>query len=464
MLNSSGNNSRKEVIDKLQELASDVLKLKNTQRQKRPIVIEFSGSPKSGKTSCINSLELFLKRNGFRVEIIHERANICPVYDKHSPKFNIWTACSSVAGMLGVLDRKEINCDVLILDRGIFDACCWFNWLLSKGMMEDEQKVAIETFLLHDDLVNRIEIVFAFYATPEVSIKREYANLLTDKLGSIMNINVLEEYLTSIKKTKEEKQEYFHNIFLVDTSDKSQDDVGKEVTDTTLNTLRNALMEQIGYFSVSEELNIILNKKRTFKYTELKQSLGEIQFGLRGDVEKEDFLQPIPIVVITNKKRDKVLVVKKNTGAVSDDSPEKNKTLIYVGGHTRKEDVTGRSDDFLDICRYTLRREVKEEIGISLAFSTIEPFCIYTPDEEKSKKHLAICFLLERDIETLKLRLDPEELILNKGKSKSGKFHDVVNLFDSSTETEPWSIEIMKNCFNIQIPDSSQDKWEDFLK
>jgi len=121
-------------------LAASVLELKNKHRQKRPVVIEFSGSPKSGKTSCINSLELFLKRNKFRVEIVHERASVCPVADKHSPWFNIWTACMSISGMVGTLERKGSSCDILILDRGIFDACCWFNWMLSNGMMEQDPK------------------------------------------------------------------------------------------------------------------------------------------------------------------------------------------------------------------------------------------------------------------------------------------------------------------------------------
>ena len=113
---------RSEIIYELQEKAAFVLKLKKSRRQKRPIVIEFSGSPKSGKTSCINSLNLFLKRNGFSVRIIQERAGVCPVTDKQNPMFNLWTACSSLAGMIGILENKNEITDVVILDRGIFDS------------------------------------------------------------------------------------------------------------------------------------------------------------------------------------------------------------------------------------------------------------------------------------------------------------------------------------------------------
>jgi len=107
--------------------AKEVLDLKKKHRQKRPIVIEFSGSPKSGKTTIINSLELFLKRNGFRVAVVQERASVCPVADKKSPMFNIWTACTSITGMIShlVVERDDIDelklrldFEELMLNRG----------------------------------------------------------------------------------------------------------------------------------------------------------------------------------------------------------------------------------------------------------------------------------------------------------------------------------------------------------
>lgn len=446
-------NERKVIISELQKLADSVLNLKKTRRQKRPIIIEFSGSPKSGKTSCINSLGVFLKRNDFKVEIIQERASVCPVSDKRSPMFNIWTACASVSELIAVLEREEVNCDVLLLDRGIFDAFCWFKWLLSKGVMEDDQKKAIESFLLIDSFVNKIDIVFAFCATPEVSIEREYANLLTEKPGSIMNEEVLSEYLCSVKETIKEKKQYFHKIFEIDTSSKNQDEVGKEVTDITLNCLQDMLMERIGYFKLTNDMRCKLLSSRILNLKDFENEFADMHFDLRDKVEgSNDFIQPIPIAVITDLKRKNILSIKKSPKAVLEDSPEKDKILLYVGGHPRYEDSTdSQSKNFLTICRYTLRREVKEEIGVHLAFGEIEPFLIYTPDSDKSKKHLAICFLIQRDIESLKLRLDPQELIQNKGVSKSGRFQEVKSLSKFKGDLEPWSIEILKHCFDVNI-------------
>lgn len=442
---------REKIIEELQKLAENVLTLKQEHRQKRPIVIEFSGSPKAGKTSCINSLDLFLKRNGFSVKIVQERASVCPVSDKQSPMFNLWTACMTLAGLIGTLENKNNEVDVLILDRGIFDALCWFEWLSNNDKMEATQRKVTEQFLLMDELVKCIDIVFAFSVSPDVSIEREYATLLTNKLGSIMNKKVLGEYLEAIENTIKSKSNFFHKVFKIETSKKNQDEVGKEVTSITLETLKDLLMERIGYLERSEELNNLLSAKKVFNYDELKDVMLPIKFDLRDKVEKEtELLQPIPIAVITNKEKDRVLVIKKNKNATSDNSPERDKILLYVGGHSRYEDSTEMtSRDFMSICRSALKREIKEEIGISVALNDITPFIIYTQTREQSRKHMAVCFLVMLDENGVKLRLDSNELIINRGKSKSGRFLTFDEICNEA-ELEEWSEIILDHCFNIQ--------------
>lgn len=444
---------RKKMIRELQELAENVLLLKSEHRQKRPIVIEFSGSPKAGKTSCINSLELFLKRNGFSVKVIQERASVCPVSDKQSPMFNIWTSCMSLAGLIGTLEDKTSTVDVLILDRGIFDALCWFEWLSATGKMEDNQNFRTEQFLLMEELIKSIDIVFAFCVEPHISIEREYANLLTDKIGTIMNKSVLEEYLCAIRRTIENKNIYFHSVFEIDTSNKVQDEVGKEVTTKTLETLKDLLMERIGYIEKTEQFADVIFANKVIEYNDLITLLPSMKFDLREAVEANaNFIQPLPIAVITNKEKNKVLVIKKNKSAVSTTSPEKDKHLVYIGGHSRYEDKTeSNSKEFISICKTALKREIKEEIGIAVALKNINPVFIYSNDNPTSQKHIAVCFIVPVDEETIKLRLDSHELILNKGKSKSGKFLDFYEI--QQLELEDWSKTILKYFFNTELPE-----------
>jgi len=449
----SGN--QEEVIRKLGERAKEVLELKKKHRQKRPIVIEFSGSPKSGKTSCINSLEIFLKRNGFSVKVVQERASVCPVSDKQSPMFNIWTACESLAGMIGTLENKDNGIDVLILDRGIFDAICWFDWLVSKGKMELRQRKVIESFLLQEELCKSIDIVFSFTTDPDSSIEREFATLLTKKTGTIMNRKVLGEYKKSVKRTVIEKKNYFHNVFEIDTTSKGQNDVGKDVTEKTLEALRDLLVEKIGVLKRTPELEAMLVSEGIIEFSKLESLHKRLVFKNREDVEKDDSLiQLLPIAVITNRKKDKVLLIRKNNHAVSEMSPEKGKMLLYVGGHSRREDCPNNGEgDLLKICKGTVKREIKEELGVSVALRNSKPFLIYIPDSDKSRKHLAVCFVIIQDEDTY-FKPDPHELVQKKGKTVSGKFLDIQEL--RTKDLEPWSIEILKSVFNYNLENAHQ--------
>lgn len=440
---------RKRYIEELQKLAEDVKTLKSVHRQKRPIVIEFSGSPKAGKTSCINSLEVFLKRNGFKVRIIQERASVCPVSDKQSPMFNIWTACASLEGLIGTLEDKRNEVDVLIIDRGIYDALCWFEWLVDMGKMEDEQRGSAEQFLLMNELVGCIDIVFSFSVEPSISIEREYANLLTDEPGTIMNEIVLKSYLEAMEKTYDMRKKHFHSIFKVDTSNKDQNEVGKEVTEKTLDKLKELLMERIGYFEKSSKLKRVLETNTVFTFEELNKQLPELKFDIRDNVEQNaEYLQLIPVATVINRDKNKVLVIRKNENAAENNSPEHGKDLIYVGGHSRYEDQTeSTSTDLLTVCKMTLKREIKEEIGISISFDETIPFFIYCPTGDKSKNHMAICFVITIDETVTKLTLDSTELVQNKGRSKSGRFWSLEKI--NELELEDWSKAILHHYFKI---------------
>lgn len=297
---------RKKIIEELQKIAENVLSLKAERRQKHPIVIEFSGSPKAGKTSCINSLELFLKRNGFTVRIVQERASVCPVSNKQSPMFNLWTACTSLSGLIGTLEDKKNQVDVLILDRGVFDALCWFDWLVTSGKMENEQRLIAESFLLMEDIVKTIDIVFSFCVEPDVSIEREYATLLTDKTGTIMNKKVLSEYSNSINRIIETKKKHFHSVFAIDTTNKNQDEVGKEVTEITLNTLKNLLMERVGYFEKNDKLEQLLLSDEIIPYSELTSNLRESS-GDTGKYSRQNYYgESITVGNQRDKERDSI--------------------------------------------------------------------------------------------------------------------------------------------------------------
>jgi predicted NUDIX family phosphoesterase len=436
-----------KIIKDLEGLASEVLKLKHESIPRRPIVIEFCGSPKSGKSSCINSLSLFLRRNRFRTKVLTERASVCPVNDKYDPNFNIWTACSAIAELVEALSNSSKDYDVIILDRGIFDALCWFNWLKDNNSLDEENFKSLEFFLVMNKWRTVIDLIYVFTATPEVSLQREYASLLTRKLGSIMCDDALSSYKACVENVSKKYADVFQGIEIYDTSQRSLNDVNHDITKSILEIIQSNIAEKVGYFpraSISSEL------PETFSFSKARLNNIVLDYQVRAKVEEDDgAVQPIPILVITNKERNKVLVVKKSKTTTSKESPESDRLLLYLGGHTREEDSFGASDtSLLSISKLSLRREIKEETGLNYIPSSddLDPLCIWMRDNDRSKKHLAICYIMEVNFSRTKVRLDKNEFMTG-GNTKSGMILDIDEILNHENELESWSKLILRDCF-----------------
>ena len=70
--------------------------------------------------------------------------------------------------------------------------------------MDDTEYDVLTQFALLNRWQKNIDLVYVFVTTPEESIRREYANLLTDKRGSIMKEDILSQYKDAVQQTLSE--------------------------------------------------------------------------------------------------------------------------------------------------------------------------------------------------------------------------------------------------------------------
>jgi predicted NUDIX family phosphoesterase/energy-coupling factor transporter ATP-binding protein EcfA2 len=449
--------TRSQKIKELEDLAAEILEYKQERKLRRPLLIEFCGSPKSGKSTTITSLNQFLKRNKFTTTVLTERASICPVSNKKDPFFNIWTLTSAIAEIIEHIDTNDT--DIIISDRGIFDALCWFDWLnkndsIENPYLDNKTYDILKKFVKLDIFKDYLDLVYVFKVDPSISIEREYSNLLTDKRGSIMQEPVLKTFNQSIDNIINETKEEFRQVISIDTgvieNNKNPNIVSYSVTKNILETLRNLLIEKIGYFDLNSLIDNGL-KEGINDYKLIENS--KISYDQRDIIENNTkYIQPIPIVVITNKVRDSVLVVKKSERLKKDkkDSPEKNKVLLYLGGHIRSEDS---KENLLGTIQKSLKREIKEEIGESIIVESLKPFLIYTPSYgQKSKQHLAICYVVEMDFNGRSFKITSDEHIMKTGTSISGHIIKINKIVaDEKENLESWGTEILKEVFNISL-------------
>lgn len=440
--------SERDKIKDLERIAKMVLKTKNEVRPRRPIVIEVCGTPKAGKSSCVSSLNLFLKRNGFTTKVLQERASVCPITDKYNPSFNLWNVFASTAEILEYFVEKAREIDVLLCDRSIFDCLCWFYWFVRFDHISRQEFQIIKEFLTMRRFRSIFDIIYVFKTTPEEALQREYAHLLTRKHGSIMNPKVLKEYNECIREAVEHTKSYFRCIKEIETDLKDQNDVSYQVTKDVLNSLYETLVEQIAYVDKGD-----LKEYETKVFWKVGKSFNAIPFSFdyRDKVENNDrYVQLVPIAVFTNDNKDSVLVAKKKPSATGKKSPEKNKLLVYFGGHVRKEDnLQGASEDILSVSIATLSREVQEELSMSLEFDAITPSCIWLKNNDRSARHLALCYVFKADFEHFKIKLDDYEFVQTTGTSQSGRVVAITDL--DIVKTDDWTKIILKELFEAKI-------------
>ncbi len=209
----AGTMAIEDEIARLETKAAQVRKLLPFGR--RAFTVEFAGTPKSGKTTSVSVLSNFLKRNGFRVYIIQERASFCPIPMKGHLFFNTWTSSTMLAG---ILEHIETEVDVLIADRGIFDSLVWLELQQVRGEVLENEAVTISQFLLLPRWAKLIDSVLALMASPETAMARERAPLLTTRLGSVMNAPYLTAFNAAYTRAIEKYRNSFSAFHIIDTT------------------------------------------------------------------------------------------------------------------------------------------------------------------------------------------------------------------------------------------------------
>ena len=141
----------------------------------RPLTIEFTGLPNAGKTTLIHNLQKSLSTKGFSVKIMQEDAELVP---SEIPKLtwirNVWITFGQLQTLL---ECNYSNSDVILLDRGYYDALFWAKFLyLQKVCSQAESETIINILnMLSASFKLKPDFLFVIDVSVEESLKRRYA-------------------------------------------------------------------------------------------------------------------------------------------------------------------------------------------------------------------------------------------------------------------------------------------------
>ena len=236
----NGSDNIQERLDSLQAKAQAVLSDLVRNPLDRPKFVEFSGTPKSGKSSCIDIVSHFFRRIRLNEQgSEYERARfkvLSPTEgaSRRTPAFlrddlvafNTWSASYALTHILEALHHSD-QYHLAILDRGIFDALAWFQVLETQNLITDSDMEKVHNFLLIDHWRSEVDAVFLFTADPATSMERENYGKLIDAPGRAMN----EGFIASLNEAYQTTRANFQNQF-----EFFDIDTGAEAKSTPLST------------------------------------------------------------------------------------------------------------------------------------------------------------------------------------------------------------------------------------
>jgi len=419
------------------------------EQARRPVVIEFAGLPKAGKTTAVNTIYSFLKRCGFSVKVVVERASVCPIRDKRHATFNIWTASTTLAQLLEYTQDppKPDDPDILILDRGIFDSICWLTLMDRLSRITTADREIAERFLLVEEWRNRISGVVLMLASPSDALDREQGYLPIEGAGSIMNKEVLERMLETAKECAERLKKMFR-IHTINTSapiTKSPQKSCEAAVDFVLQQVEAHLAEDILHLPKKEIVAAFAG--RTFivgdEATALLKAARSAQvFRPREEVEaSDDWVQPLPVVVVRNKSGEILRLRRRERDSKN---PLHEKLVIWAGGHVRREDAVNH-----DAIIHCVRRELGEELRLSVEPEELVFLgAVYHDVGAKTAKHIALVFEWRAPTDDVAVTLSSAEFFERRGTSLSGKFvplADLLRELANGAEVEPWTDDILRS-------------------
>lgn len=209
---------------------------------KTPLVVTISGTPRAGKTTCVENLAEFLKKCDLRTLIIDEPAGLIykGLKNSNDKKKLLQDRVGFVdkqyeVGTNAILENIKDN-DVLICDRGNIDPFVWYNMYYNLGMMDEQRYLEFLSKL--SNKTEYCEQFFALYASSDISMHRDYINSLSIEPRTTMNKDNIERYNNALLNIYELIEKEKDNARLIDTTNCERMDASIIVANDVLERVR----------------------------------------------------------------------------------------------------------------------------------------------------------------------------------------------------------------------------------
>lgn len=195
---------------------------------KRPIVIEFSGLPNSGKTTLLHNLEKICKCNNICAIIVQEPAELLPnTIQKGSIAQNFWITLETIQKSLELSFISDV--DFILLDRGFYNQLFWATLYKEK---DDKYASYVQNFMEEFDKMYHVKPDYLYIVDVDVeeSIRRRMNTGIPVTFSK-------KDFLLQYRSDFEKFAQKINHKFYIDTTNFSKDEVAEIVFNTIIKIL-----------------------------------------------------------------------------------------------------------------------------------------------------------------------------------------------------------------------------------
>lgn len=244
----SENNLYYNDLIKLHAKKNEIKKLKQLVNLSKPIVIEFSGTPRTGKTTIINNLCDFFKKGNFNTDIVKEfttskyyKEEICKKYSISTSQIYELIIDYVYQDLIKSLDKDS---EIIILDRSLNDRQIWNYNAYKKDIIPKNTYIYLKDKYqkISKDIINLLVIT---KTDPLTSLKRDYFNSLALEPRSYLNEENIDTFNNGLDNLKNLFIESVDKLITIDTTNLDIKEITINITNQILDYIREIYIEAL---------------------------------------------------------------------------------------------------------------------------------------------------------------------------------------------------------------------------
>ncbi len=206
----------------------------------KPHIIEFTGTPTSGKTTLINGFDSILRNRGFRVMRPQEGAEVFRHISRKTPAYNITTGSYGLINVMEAANTRDY--DFVLLDRALYDAHAWMIFWEGRGQLTSEERAAFQRLFTDERWLLHIDLCLYVVCAPKQAMARaklDSPHAVGCIEGSYTNPTTIAKLIKVFSQGQLEMEKRGLPAFLLDTADLSKPEMFDRTFDLLLRSIKS---------------------------------------------------------------------------------------------------------------------------------------------------------------------------------------------------------------------------------